>query len=272
MKLPPLGELKRFLDARRIRLRKSLGQNFLVDGNMCRAIARDSGAGERDRVLEVGTGVGHLTAALAETGAAVLTVEIDRGLFEIAGELLAGAEGVRLLHADILRDGELDPDILSRLEGEGPLIVSNVPYAISGRLLRALLVSSLRWTRAVLTLQEELARKACARVGEAGHGSLSVLAGALAHARIVRKVPREVFWPRPEVDSSVIALERRAVDFDRAGFARFLRRCFSFPRKTLKHVIDRAPDRVASKRPEELSTEEHLELFRLLLAAQEHQR
>ena len=89
MKPPALGELKHRLSARGIRLKKSLGQNLLLDGNMCRAIARTSGAAKGDTVLEVGTGLGHLTSALAGTGAGVLTVEIDRGLYELAGEYLA---------------------------------------------------------------------------------------------------------------------------------------------------------------------------------------
>lgn len=264
MRLPALGELKRLLAARGIRLKKSLGQNLLVDGNMCRAIARDSGAGKNDTVLEVGTGVGHLTAALAGTGAAVVTVEIDRGLHEIAGEYLAGTAGVELLHADILHEKELNPEVVKRLEGKRPLVVSNLPYVISGRFLRALFVSPLEWRRAVLTLQEEVARKACARAGEAGYGSLSVLVGTLADARVVRTLPPEVFWPRPEVDSAVVALEPKETEFDRTRFAEFLRRCFAFPRKKLGRAIEDAPDRLASRRPEELSTDEYVELFYLV--------
>ena len=264
MRLPVLGELKRLLDARGVRLKKSLGQNFLVDGNMCRAIARESGAGKNDTVLEVGTGLGHLTLALAETGARVLSVELDRGLFQLASGFLAGLDGIEMLHADVLRGRELNPEIVRRLEGKEFLLVSNLPYVISGRFLRALLVSSVGWRRAVLTLQEDLARKACARAGEAAYGSLSVLVGTLAHARMVRSVPPGVFWPRPGVDSCVVALEPREVELDRERFARFLRRCFASPRKKLKHALSSAPERLGSRRPEELSTDEYLELFYLV--------
>ena len=264
MKPPALGELKHRLSARGIRLKKSLGQNLLLDGNMCRAIARTSGAAKGDTVLEVGTGLGHLTNALAGTGAGVLTVEIDRGLYELAGEYLAEATDVELIHANVLRGNELNPEVVKRLEGKMPLVVSNLPYAISGRFLHALLVSPLEWRRAVLTLQEEVARKACARVGETGYGCLSVLTGGLARAQIERKVPREVFWPRPEIGSAVVALEPKDTEFDRPRFARFLRRCFAFPRKKLGRAIRGAPDRLGAKRPEELSTDEYVELFYLV--------
>lgn len=264
MRPPPLGELKRLLDARGVRPKKSLGQNFLVDGNMCRAMARESGAGEGDTALEVGTGLGHLTCALAETGAAVLTVELDRGLFELAAEFLSGTEGVETLHADVLRGKELNPDVLRGVQGKTPVVVSNLPYSISGRFLRALLVSPLHWKRTVLTLQEELAHKACARAGEAGYGSLSALVGTFARARVARKVPRDVFWPRPEVDSCVVVLEPAEIELDRPRFAEFLRRCFAFPRKKLEKALDGGPDWLRSRRPEELSPDEYVELFYLV--------
>jgi 16S rRNA (adenine1518-N6/adenine1519-N6)-dimethyltransferase len=191
---------------------RRLGQNFLLDENLCAALVRDAGVAPGDRVLEVGAGVGFLTAHLAAAGAEVLAVEIDRRLFEIARGYLALRPEVELLRLDALEGKHrLAPELLERLPCSGSWkLVANLPYAISGPLLALVAELEQPPERISVLVQREFADRVLAPSGSPDRGPLSVKLQAVYRAERVREVPRELFWPRPKVESSVLRLDLRA--------------------------------------------------------------
>ena len=200
--LPPLREVIAEHD---LAARKGLGQHFLLDLNLTAKIARLTGAGPGDLVLEVGPGPGGLTRALLDTGAEVLAVERDARVVPILEEMRAAYEG-RLSWAsdDALRVDE--PAILQRTPA---LLASNLPYNISTELLVKWLTASPRWwSRMVLMFQREVGDRILAGPGTKTYGRLSVLAQLASTPSLGFHLPARAFTPPPKVDSSVLVFER----------------------------------------------------------------
>ncbi|MDP9020434.1 MAG: 16S rRNA (adenine(1518)-N(6)/adenine(1519)-N(6))-dimethyltransferase RsmA [Actinomycetota bacterium] len=185
--------------------RRSLSQNFVVDPNTVRRIARLSGVGPADRVVEVGAGLGSLTLALLETGAQVTAVEIDRRLLAVLDEVVVPA-GARVVHGDALR---LDWNAL--LGGEPWVLVANLPYHVATPLVADVLDQVPAVRRMLVMVQREVAERMAAGVGEPAYGALSVKVAYWARASLVGSVPPTVFLPRPEVESALVSIERRPV-------------------------------------------------------------
>jgi 16S rRNA (adenine1518-N6/adenine1519-N6)-dimethyltransferase len=244
--------------------RRSLGQNFVVDPNTVRRIARLAGVGPGDAVVEIGSGLGALTAALAETGAAVTAVEVDHGLVEVLREQFADAP-VRVVEADART---LDWDGL--LAGRAPwTLVANLPYNVATPLVADLLDGVPAVERMLVMVQREVAERLAARTGTAAYGAVSVKVAYWATAEIVGRVPPTVFLPRPKVESALVAIVRRpqpAVDtaVDRARLFTLVRAGFGQRRKMLRRslagLVDEAAFTAAGVRPEaraeELSVED----------------
>lgn len=224
------------------------GQNFLVDPALLRAIPGDAGVQSGETVLEIGPGAGGLTRALLAAGARVVAIEVDRGLTRLlratlAGELDAGR--LRLIEGDALAPEErLHPGLEEAWQeaassGAAPRLVSNLPYAISGPFLARLPGRPL--SGATLLLQREVAEKAAGPV--AGEWSpLSVRLALAFRPRLGRRVPPEVFWPRPEVESAFLHLEPHPAAPDSARqpeLAAALRCAFAQRRKLLLPRLDR---------------------------------
>lgn len=182
---------------------KALGQNFVVDPNTVRRIARLAEVGPGDRVVEIGAGLGSLTLALVETGAAVTAVEVDRGLVPVLREHLAEHD-VRVVEADALRTDWGDV-----LDGDGWVLVANLPYNVGTRLLADLLEGVPAIERFLVMVQLEVAQRLVAPPGDAARGALSVKVEARADARIVGRVGANVFLPKPAVESALVDLRRR---------------------------------------------------------------
>ncbi len=190
---------------------RRLGQNFLQDDNLARALVRDAGVEAGAFVLEVGPGLGRLTAPLLEAGARVLAVEVDGRLLELLRETLGEAEGLELLHADVLAGKhELEPEVARRLPEAGSWhLVANLPYVISAPLLAVLAsLPNPPETMSVL-VQREVADRIRAEPGSADWGPLSIRLQVAYHPRPGREVDPGLFWPRPKVKSAVVHLERR---------------------------------------------------------------
>jgi 16S rRNA (adenine1518-N6/adenine1519-N6)-dimethyltransferase len=191
---------------------RRLGQNFLVDENMVRAIVRDAGVSAGDRVLEIGAGCGFLTLHLAAAGARVVSFEIDERLAAVA-ERLCGS-GARVERADVLSGkNALAPSVLAavrELSDEGPWsLVSNLPYSVAGPVL-VLLARTATPPRAMTVLvQLEVAERIAASPGTPAWGPLSVELQLEHEARLLRRLAPELFWPRPRVESALVRLERR---------------------------------------------------------------
>jgi 16S rRNA (adenine1518-N6/adenine1519-N6)-dimethyltransferase len=216
MTLPPLREvIARYgLDAR-----KSLGQHFLLDGNLCARIVRSAGPLAGRHVVEVGPGPGGLTRALLSTEAASVTaVEIDPRAVAAAHELEEGSGGrLRVIPADALAT-----DILTLVPAPR-VIVANLPYNIATPLLVAWLRQAGALERLTLMFQQEVADRICAAPATTAYGRLSVLAQWVCRTELLLRIPPAAFVPPPRVWSAVVGLIPHASQPDAALFARMER-------------------------------------------------
>lgn len=206
---PTWTEQRAALEEAGIRPSRRLGQNFLKDANVSRAIARDAECAEGEFVLEIGPGLGCLTHALLEAGARVFAVEIDPRLLELARGHVE--DRARFLRADVLAGKHrLAPEVAEVLPREGPWsVAANLPYSVSAPVLCVLSELPNPPRRMTVLVQREVADRLTARPGTPDWGPLSV---RLQHAYGVertREVAASVFWPRPKVESAVCRLELR---------------------------------------------------------------
>ena len=220
---------------------KALGQNFLIDPTVCPEMARAATREGADCVLEIGPGIGVLTASLCEQAKQVVAVELDRRLFPVLRETLADYDNVELVEGDAM---QLDLHALLRERfGEGARIAvcANLPYYITSPLLMRLLECRLPIEKLVVMVQKEAAERLCAEVGSREAGAVTVAVRYYAEARTRFTVGREAFLPAPKVDSAVIELcvrERPAVELrDEAYFFKMVRAAFAQRRKTAVNGI-----------------------------------
>jgi 16S rRNA (adenine1518-N6/adenine1519-N6)-dimethyltransferase len=287
-----LGYLRDLFEARGIRPKNKLGQNFLIDLNVLDLVVRAAELTGDDLVLEVGSGTGSLTARLAEHAGAVLSVEIDRDFFALTCEATARFDNVLLLRADVLRNkNELNAELLANLaelqERSGRRrykLVANLPYAVATPVITNLLLSGLSFERMVVMVQEEIAARLLAHPSTKDYGALAVLVQSLADVTPVRRhLPPAVFWPRPKVASSIVCLRpnpaKRAAVGEVKRFRVFLRDLYTQRRKNLRGALAGMPNGRHEKaevdqklaelslegtvRAEDLDVETHLRLCRV---------
>ena len=225
---------RELLDAWHIEPKKGLGQNFLHDPNALAKIAASAEIEPDDIVVEIGPGTGALTVVLARQARRVIAIELDDRLLPLLESRFATAPNVEFIRADIL-----DTDV-GRLTGGAPyLVVANVPYYITGAILRHLFESTPRPTRMVLTMQLEVAEKLVSKPGDLS--LIGVSAQFYAKPRIVAKFPPAVFYPRPEVGSAVVRLdvypEPPVPVPDEVTFFAVVRAGFSQKRKQLRNAL-----------------------------------
>jgi 16S rRNA (adenine1518-N6/adenine1519-N6)-dimethyltransferase len=239
--------------------RRDLGQNFVADPNTVRRIARLADVGPGDRVLEIDPGLGSLTLALAETGARVRAVEVDRGIVPVLRDVVAEHPNVDVIEADAM---ELDWDEV--LGGEtGWVLVANLPYNVATPLICDILDGVPAVERMLVMVQREVAERFCAAPRTPAYGAVSVKIAYWATARIAGTVPASVFVPRPNVESALASITRRpspATAADRASMFTLVRTAFGQRRKMLRRSLAGivAPEVFdaagidAQRRPEEL--------------------
>jgi len=249
-----LGYLRNLFEARGIHPKNKLGQNFLIDLNLLDVIVRAAELSREDIVVEVGSGTGGLTARLAEQAGSVLSVEIDRDFVELARNVIAGRPNVTLMEADILKNkNHLNPGVLAKL-GEllqvsaSPRLklVANMPYAVATPVISNFLLSEFTFERMVVMVQLEIAERLLASPGTKDYGALAVLVQSLADAEPVRsRLSPAVFWPRPQVASSIIMIrpnpEKRAQVGDVMRLRHFLRDLYTHRRKNLRGALSALP-------------------------------
>ena len=210
--------------------KKSLGQNFIHDDNVLARIADAAMLTDRDQALEIGPGLGALTLHLADSAGRVVAVELDGRLLPILRQQLGSNPNVVIVHADIL-ELDLDHYFEQRYKALG-----NVPYYITGAILRRLLSAPLKPELMILTVQQEVAERIVA--GPGNMSLLSVMVQFYSEANLLFKIKAGVFWPRPAVDSSVVRLAvhpKAALDErETAAFFGLVKAGFSQKRKQLQ--------------------------------------
>ena len=269
-----LSEMRQLLSERSIQLTKSLGQNFLHDGNQLRRITAAADLKPGDRVIEVGPGLGPLTELLLSQ-APVLAIEKDRRLAELLRDRFVGRPGLQVVEADALDYVRHE----SRDWSEWKL-VSNLPYSIASPLLVEFAQMPEPPARITVTLQEEVAERLVAAPGNKTFGVLSLLIQVRYQAIDTFRIPRSCFFPPPDVDSACITLARRdsapLAAAELATFTRLVKLAFSQRRKMmLKLLKTQWPAELLEQaflklelsrqtRAEELSLEHFLSLTRIL--------
>ena len=240
--------IRRFKEAG-IRPHTKFGQNFLIDLNLLRVLADAAELSPDDVVLEVGTGTGSLTALMAVRAAAVVTVEIDPQMYQLASEELIAFDNVVQLHADALKNKNcFNPDVLAVVDtalaaepSRRWKLVANLPYNVATPILTNLLALDRSPTTMVVTIQNELADRIVASPRTKDYGALSIWVQSQCDVEIVRRMPPEVFWPRPKVTSAILRITlneaKRARIADRAYFHQFVRSMFFHRRKFLRSEL-----------------------------------
>ncbi|MEQ8847486.1 16S rRNA (adenine(1518)-N(6)/adenine(1519)-N(6))-dimethyltransferase RsmA [Botrimarina sp.] len=235
------------------------GQNFLIDLNLVRLIADSAELGPRDVVLEVGTGTGSLTELVAKRASHVVTVEIDKHLFELASEHLLPHDNVTQLRCDALRNknnfaDEVMEAVGAALRGTPDAqlkLVANLPYNVATPVLSNLLMCPHTPAMMVATIQKELAERIVAEPWSKDYGALSVWMQSQARTEIVRVMSPKVFWPQPKVESAIVRItvdpERRAAIPDPLYFHQLVRALFLHRRKYLRANVASAMKRHLTK-------------------------
>ena len=247
-------EVLDLLDRHGLRPSRALGQNFVADANTVRRIARLAEVGPLDAVVEIGAGLGSLTLALAETGASVTAVELDRYLVPVLRSVVedAGAD-VRVVEADAMT-----LDWTSLLAGRDDwVLVANLPYNVATPLIATLLESVPVISRMLVMVQREVGERLAASAGSTAYGAVSVKVSYWATASVVGRVPPTVFVPQPRVESVLVRIDRRAspaVEAEYEHLFALVRAGFATRRKMLRRalagVVDEAAFACAGVRPE----------------------
>ena len=219
-----------------IKMSKKLGQNFLIKRGIVDEIVHAAELTPGEPVLEVGPGIGTLTQGLAQSGADVTAIELDRRLLEVLDTTLASYDNVRIVHGDVLK-----LDIPTIMNHKPFKVVANLPYYITTPIIMSLLESKLPIERLVVMVQKEVALRMVAKPGTKDYGALSVAVQYYTEPDIVLDVPPKSFLPAPAVTSSVIRCvlrDKPPVDvIDEKLFFRVVKAGFAQRRKTFSNTM-----------------------------------
>ncbi|MHC4982672.1 MAG: 16S rRNA (adenine(1518)-N(6)/adenine(1519)-N(6))-dimethyltransferase RsmA [Planctomycetota bacterium] len=250
-------EIRQLVEAAGLRLRRRLGQSFLIDRNLMVKLLELAELAGEETVLEVGPATGSLTEELLERAGRVVAVEIDRGLFEILQSRLGGRERLTLMRCDVLAGKRaISPAVLGAL-GPRAHMVANLPYNVATPLTAECLISSWRAERAAsdsqssgtiferltFTVQQELADRLTAAPGSHRYGPVSVIVALLGRPTFGPAVPASAFWPRPKVSGRILRIDLRVENAGRLD-AQLLRtllaQAFGHRRKMIGHLLRRS--------------------------------
>ncbi len=231
-----MQELRTVLEKHGFHFKKQFGQNFISDTNLLKSIVEASGITSETTVVEIGCGAGTLTRALAEVAKKVYAFDIDRDLQPVLAETLAGLENVEVIFRDF---NKLDLKEFEK-ETEEYTVVANLPYYITTPLVTKLLEESEKVQGLSIMVQEEVAERFCAKENTPEYGSITAAIALKGVAKIVKRVSRNLFYPRPNVDSAVVKIEfergRVAVKDERA-YRQTVKSAFLNRRKTLENNL-----------------------------------
>lgn len=265
-----------------IQMKKSLGQNFLVEPRMLEKMIEAGQVDATTTVIEIGPGIGALTEYLARHAKRVLAFEIDQRFVTILAETLADYDNVQVVHRDILSVDFAEPEFAWLKDEEKLIVVANLPYYITTPIIMNLIASGLPFQSLVMMMQKEVAERMTASVGTKAYNSLTVAIQNEMESDIAFIVPKNVFIPKPNVDSAVLRLKRRSQPqvevSDNEAFQHFVQNAFKQRRKTLwnnlksayvneayaAEQLEQALERVgiqATRRAETLTIQEFAQLF-----------
>ena len=271
--LSNISNIKEILSRHGFNFSKSMGQNFLINPNICPKMARSCGVTENDAVLEIGPGIGVLTFELASLANKVVSVELDKRLIPVLDETLHKFKNVKIINSDILKT-----DIKGLIDKEFPnqrvFVCANLPYYITSPVIMKLLEEKLPIESITVMVQKEAAERICAEPGSRNSGAISLAVRYYSDPKILFNVSRGSFLPAPNVDSAVIKLnllknphvsvknEKLLFDIIKASFSKrrktilnSLSAGLSLPKKVISGVLD-ASNITNNLRAEQLTLED----------------
>lgn len=216
---------------------KALGQNFITDGNLLSAIVSDSGVDSGDTVVEIGTGAGTLTRAIAAKAKKVFSFELDKNLISVLDLSLKGLDNVEVIFKDVLKmtDGEL-----KEIVGGEFKVVANLPYYVTTPMIMRFLESGLDVKSITVMVQKEVADRFIATVGSKEYAAVSLAVQMRGEAKVTRIVNRQMFFPMPNVDSAVVKIDvdkNKLHGVDLSALSRLVRISFAMRRKMLTNNL-----------------------------------
>ena len=226
------NQLLTLLKENKFKFNKGLGQNFIFDKNLLKAIVHDASITSADTVVEIGTGAGTLTLELAAVAKKIYTFEVDKNLSSILEKTFEPYNNIELHFTDILRIKQQDFKNIVNVPFK---IVANLPYYITTPILTHLIENTKRIDGYVVMMQREVANRLNAKVGTKDYNSLTILLNYYTNVEYLFTVPKKVFVPAPNVESAVVKImtkEERDFEAD-SNFFKFVRSCFVQRRKTL---------------------------------------
>ncbi len=225
--------LKPLLIKHGVMLKKAYGQNFLTDGSLLAEIVERAGVTPDDTVLEIGCGAGALTRVLADKAKRVVGYEIDTRLKPVLAETTGDKDNVKIIFKDVMKEKLVDTE--AELKGEY-IMVANLPYYITTPIIMRFLENAKNIRRMVIMVQEEVAERLAASAGTSDYGAITVGINLRGNAKVIKRVPREMFTPAPNVDSAVVRIDIEDGKFFGVDFAKVrdvVRVAFSSRRKML---------------------------------------
>ncbi|MCI6609259.1 MAG: 16S rRNA (adenine(1518)-N(6)/adenine(1519)-N(6))-dimethyltransferase RsmA [Ezakiella sp.] len=220
-------------------MKKSLGQNFLVDGNIVKKIVDGARLQKDDKVLEVGPGIGSLTEEVLLRGNSATSIEIDSRFYPILRENFQRFNNFKLVEGDALND-EVWKEANEKPEPN--VFMGNLPYVITTPLLEKIFTRSNRFKTVVVMVQKEVADRMTAAPGSKTYGALSVFVSFFSNAKTLFTVSESSFIPRPKVKSAVVKMELKAPEVDGKKFMKFVHIAFNMRRKTLLNSVSKGMD------------------------------
>lgn len=240
MNLSNVNEIRELLKKNGFNFSKALGQNFLIDPEVCPRMAEAAIPSESYGVLEIGPGIGVLTVELAKRAQKVVSIELDERLFPILDQTLAGFDNIEIVHGDALK---LDLNaLIAEKFGDMPVVVcANLPYYITSPVITKILSDRLPIESMTVMVQKEAAERLCAEVGTREAGAVTVAIAYYAEAEQLFFVPKESFLPSPKVNSEVIKLTLRSEPLaeleNEQAFFNMVKQGFTQRRKTILNSL-----------------------------------
>ena len=215
--------------------KKQLGQNFITDKNLLASIVAASGVSAEDTVVEIGCGAGTLTRALAEKVKKVIAFEVDKTLQPVLAQTLAVLDNVEVIFRDFLKTDLKEFELAL----SGYTVVANLPYYVTTPLIMKIIEQSEKCKGLSVMVQEEVAERLCAKAGTPEYGAITAMVALRAECSVVKRVPRTLFFPKPNVDSAVVKFTfgKGIAVTDREKYKKTVHAAFLSRRKTLENNL-----------------------------------